>query len=138
MSSRTNPILTDSRSRPIPQYYDPNLDEYRPYVGFEPETVVVNATADGDNTIVAADPLRKIRVIAYALRGSSAAAFTAKSAATALATFTLASGERIVYVGSHDVPAFETEINEALIFTNAAGLDVVGHLTIVRVPETYS
>lgn len=94
---------------------------------------LVNATADGDNTILAAVASKKIRVLAYSLSVSLTGTITVKSAATEKAKLSLTTGTPAPFAGSLYTPAFETGVNEALIVNNPAGVDTFGHITYIEV-----
>ncbi len=90
----------------------------------------VNATADGDNTVVAAVSGKKIRVINYTLSATAAGACTVTSGAggATLAKFQFAANGGAVFEGNVDSPAFETASGAALVFNNAVGQDILGHI----------
>ena len=92
----------------------------------------VNASADGDNTVVAAVAGKKIRVLGYNLTSRTAGLLTIKSSTTStLAELDLVADTAVPYSGP--APAFETVAGELLNFNVAAGVDVVGHLTYVLI-----
>lgn len=93
----------------------------------------VNASTDGDNTVVAAVAAKKIRVLGYNLTSRTAGLLTIRSAAAGaiLAELDLVADTPVPYSGP--APAFETAAGELLNFNVAAGVDVVGHLTYVFV-----
>lgn len=93
----------------------------------------VNATADGDNTLVAAIVGRKIRVINYVLYASAtgAANFTSGAGGTVLARCLPAVNGGASFAGDENSPAFETAAGAALVLNNGAGVDILGHLTYV-------
>lgn len=94
----------------------------------------IAATADGDNTVVAAQGTgKKIRVLGYVLNANAAGTVQWKSGATAKSgAMQFAAG------GSLTAPMcepstgafwFETAANEALVITTAVGQDALGHVT---------
>lgn len=94
----------------------------------------VNATADGDNTLVAAPGAKKqIVVLGYQFRFIGAGAFTVRSGAAGtihLEEVGVASpGQRNSYPGTVDGPAFVCDENTALVVNNFATGDTLGHLT---------
>ena len=92
----------------------------------------VNASTDGDNTVVAAVAAKKIRVLGYALTSRTAGLLTIKSSTTStLAELDIVADTPFTYDGP--APAFETVAGELLNFNVAAGVDVVGHLAYVLI-----
>lgn len=94
----------------------------------------VNATSDGDNTLVAAPAEnRRIVVLGYQLRFVGAGAFQVKSGAAGsvhLDEIGVASpGTRLSYSGTLHGPAFECDAGLALVVNNFATGDTLGHLT---------
>jgi hypothetical protein len=102
-------------------------------------TVAVNATADGNNTVVAAPGAnKKIVVLGYQLRmvgavGGEAITVRSGTAGTIhLSELAAATpGARIAYAGDNEGPAFVCDENALLNINTAAGGDVLGHLTYV-------
>lgn len=94
----------------------------------------VNATADGDNTIVSGVASKKLRVLGYMLVLTAAGTVQFKSATTTIkGRLRAAADGGASYAGGVDAPAFETDTAEAIVFNNPAGVDVVGHLTYIEV-----
>jgi hypothetical protein len=96
----------------------------------------VNATADGDNTIIAAVAGKKLRVLGYALVATAAGTISVQDSAGSpaiLAQFPLAANGGVSYGGGFDAPAFETPVGNGLEINNPAGVDTLGHLTYVEV-----
>jgi hypothetical protein len=98
------------------------------------QSAVIAATADGDNTVVAATSGKKIRVLGYGLSTTTAGTVQWKSGASTAKSgameFVDAGG---IAPGTFD-PAgggfwFETAAGEALVLSTSAGLDANGHLT---------
>jgi hypothetical protein len=99
------------------------------------QSVAVSATADGDNTIVAAAGAgKKIRVLGYGLSINAAGTIQWKSGAS-----TAKSGAMEFVDGGGIAPGtfdpggggfwFETAANEALVLSTSTGVDALGHLT---------
>ena len=98
--------------------------------------VRVNATSDGDNTVIAAVVGKKIRVIGYAIVASAAGTVTIQdSQGTPVihASFPLAANGGVSYAGSIDAPAFETAEGFGVEISNGAGVDTLGHMTYIEV-----
>jgi hypothetical protein len=97
-------------------------------------SAVISAASDGDNTIVAAQGTgKKIRVIGYVLNVNAAGTVQWKSASTAKS-----GAMEFVDGGGMVAPLidpqsgafwFETAANEALVLTNAVGVDALGHVS---------
>lgn len=104
----------------------------------------VNATADGDNTLVAAPGAGlRILVLGYQLRFVGAGAFVVKSGAagtTHLDEVGVASpGTRLSYSGNDaDAGAWLGDENAALVVNNFATGDTLGHITYRIVPANYA
>lgn len=102
----------------------------------EPKFARVNATADGDNLIVAAVATKRLRVISYALVVSAAGTITIQDTAGApviFAQFPLAANGGISYAGGLDAPAFESGPGLGIEINNPVGVDTLGHITYVEV-----
>jgi hypothetical protein len=91
----------------------------------------VNATADGDNVVLAAVTGKKLVILGYQIQAiTTAGVVTIKdSAAGVKATFDLAARQAVSYQGSSEAPAFETPTSEGLLINTQASQDVLGHLT---------
>jgi hypothetical protein len=99
-----------------------------------PKFVEVEATADGDNTLIAAVAGKQIRVLAFALTVSIAGTITLQDTDnTDLATFVLPASGGVSFAGTNEAPAFETAQGKGLEVTNPAGLDTLGFITYVEV-----
>lgn len=95
----------------------------------------VNATADGDNTIIAAVGGKKIRVLGYALTVTAAGTITlqdTQATPVIAAQFSLAAQGGVAYAGGLDAPAFETASGFGLEINNPAGVDTLGHITYLE------
>jgi hypothetical protein len=92
---------------------------------FYPKFVRVNATADGDNTIIAGVPGKKVRVLGYAITiGGGAGIVTFQDTAASpniFATFSLPANGGVSYSGNHRCPAFETAQGPASRSTTPPG-----------------
>jgi hypothetical protein len=98
--------------------------------------VRVNATADGDNTVISAVGGKKLRVLGYALVVTAAGTITIQDSAgspAVLAQFPLAANGGVSYSGGLDAPAFETPSGNGLEINNPAGVDTLGHLTYIEI-----
>lgn len=98
--------------------------------------VRVNATSDGDNTVVAAVASKKIRVLGYNLTVTGAGTVLMQDTAgtpVVHASFIMPANGVISYAGGPLAPAFETAAGAGLEISNPAGVDTLGHLTYVEV-----
>jgi hypothetical protein len=98
------------------------------------QSVALAATADGDNTVIAAQGTgKKIRVLGYALNINAPGTVQWKSNTTALsgAMEFVDGGGLVAPMCDPSIGAFwfETAANEALVITNATGVDSLGHVT---------
>lgn len=97
--------------------------------------VRVNATADGDNTVVAAVSGKKLRVIGYAISATAAGVATFQDTAgtpVVFASFPLAANGGVVYDGGPECPAFETASGAGIEINCATGQDITGHMTYLE------
>lgn len=94
----------------------------------------VNATADGDNTVVAAVASKKLRVLGERLTSTGAGTIQWKSGGgTVLDRFiSTGNGSGWSYPGGVDAPAVETVSGEALLLNNPAGVDTVGRISYIE------
>lgn len=96
----------------------------------------IEATADGDNVIVAAVTGTKIRIIAFALTVTAAGTITLQdTAATPVvhAKFGLAANGGVSYAGGVTAPAFETAVGTGFEINNPVGVDTLGFVTFQEV-----
>ncbi len=93
----------------------------------------VNATADGENTVISAVTGKRIVVLGYALNLNAAGVITVKDGTSTFASFEFTDGGGCSYAGSVDCPAFKLNEGKALVIENAAGVDTLGHITYVLV-----
>jgi hypothetical protein len=99
------------------------------------EFVRVNATADGDNTVITGRSNERIVVLGYALNVNAAGVITLQDSAgspAVFASFELVDGGGVSYAGSPECPAFAVTAALNLEVSNAAGVDTLGHITFVR------
>lgn len=101
------------------------------YESAEEKYVRVNATADGDNTLITnSDPDKAIVVLSYALNVNAAGVVTLQdsSASPAIyASFELTDGGGVSYGGPR--AAFKVAKGKNLEVSDAAGVDCLGHIT---------
>lgn len=92
----------------------------------------VAATADGDNTLIAAPGAnQQIKVLGFVLNNATTAGLSIlKSGAsgTEHARLDLALRDAVPYAGDESVPAFECDKGAALVANNATGVDLLGFL----------
>lgn len=95
----------------------------------------INVSASGDNTVVAADATRKIKVLQYTLIGAGAVNVTLKSGAgTSLSgAMSLAANGGIAtpFVAPAEGHLVETAINQALVFNLSSAVSVTGHMVYI-------
>lgn len=92
----------------------------------------VNATSDGDNTVIAAVAGKSILVLGYAINANAAGVVTLQDSAgtpNVFATFEFTDGGGATYTGGWDCPAFQVAVGNAFEISNAAGVDCTGHIT---------
>lgn len=98
--------------------------------------VSVNATADGDNTIIAGVGGKKIRVLAYVLAGTLAGTYVLQDTAGSPNIFGRirvgADGGGASFAGSVFGPAFETIAGNGVEINCPAGGDMLGHMTYME------
>jgi len=96
---------------------------------------VVNASASGSNTVVAAVANKRIRVLSYVIIAAGDVSVTWQSASTAISgVMALAANGGAAPAAGQAVPAgligqFETNQGEALTMNLSAAIAVGGHLT---------
>lgn len=99
--------------------------------------VRINATASGDNVILAAVASKKIRVLGYAFTASAAVAAnfqdTQATPVVHAGPFDLAANGGVSYAGGLDAPAFETGVGFGLEMNLGAVANVRGHLSYQEV-----
>lgn len=92
----------------------------------------ISAASNGDNTLVAADATRKIKVQSYVIVAAGTVTTTFKSNATALTgamPLVVNSGVACPPVKPTDGSYFQTAVNEPLILTLSGAVAVAGHLS---------
>lgn len=98
---------------------------------------VVNASASGSNTIVAAVSNKRIRVLSYVIIAAGAVTVTWQSASTAISgPMALAANGGAAPAAGQAVPAgligqFETNQGDALVISLGAAVSVAGHITYI-------
>lgn len=96
----------------------------------------VNATADGDNAVIAAVAGKRIRVIGYALTNKTTAGTVAlqDTAGTPVvhAELNFALNGPVAYDGGLSAPAFETAVGTGVGISNGTGVDTLGHITYIE------
>jgi hypothetical protein len=98
--------------------------------------VRINATSDGDNTIISGVTNKKIRVLGYALTVTTAATITIQDTAGSpniFAQFSLAAQGGVSYSGGIMCPAFETLAGNGVEINVNTGQDCLGHMTYQEV-----
>jgi hypothetical protein len=94
----------------------------------------INATADGDNTLVPGVAGGKIKVLAYVMTVTAAAnpvIFKSGAAGTEHARFSLPANGGVVAPGDGVNTLFECDSGAGLVSNNPTGVDVLGHLTYI-------
>jgi hypothetical protein len=102
---------------------------------FELKFARINATADGDNVVVAAAGVpatKSIYVLGYALNVNAAGVVTWQDTANvAVASYEFVDGGGASFAGSFDCPAFKLPPGTGLELSTAAGVDGLGHITYI-------
>jgi hypothetical protein len=95
----------------------------------------VNATADGDNSVIAAVGGKKLRVLGGRITCTGAGTISFKTGGGGVIDrfISSANGSGFADNGGVDSPLFETVSGEALLLNNPAGIDSVGRLTYIEV-----
>ena len=100
-------------------------------------SIRVNATSDGDNTVVAAPGAGlSIRVLGFVLTGQTTAGTAlvrSGAAGTVHADLSLGTSGGVDFSGDEREPAFTCDTNTALVINNSAGLDTKGMVVYVIV-----
>lgn len=95
----------------------------------------VNATSDGDNTVVAAVTApKRIYVLGYTINVNAAGVVTWQSTEgtpTVVASYEFVDGGGASFAGSFDCPAFALPPGTGLELSTAAGVDGLGHVTYI-------
>lgn len=96
----------------------------------------VNATSDGDNTVITGTSGFKIRVLGYNVTANAAGVVSFQDSASSAVTFgsfeLLDSGSHS-YAGSFECPAFDVTSGLNLEVNCATGVDLLGHVTYVLI-----
>lgn len=96
----------------------------------------INATSDGDNTVVTGTSGYKIRVLSYAVNANAAGVIAFQDSAgspVVAASFELTDGGGVSFAGGLEAPAFEVASGLNLEINTAAGVDALGHVSYVLV-----
>lgn len=101
--------------------------------GCTPTFLSVSVANSGDNTLVAADAAKKIRVLQYVYVVSGAVTVTWKRASTAMSGAMAIAANGGVGCTFCPVGLFETAANEALIMNLSGAVQVSGHLVYIKV-----
>ena len=97
----------------------------------------INATLDGNNTIIAALANTQLFILGYAFAVTLAGTVTlqdSQGAPVVHASFPLATNGGISYAGEGGAPAFEIAEAFGFVINNPAGVDTLGHVTYVVRP----
>ena len=95
----------------------------------------INATADGNNTVIAAVANTQLLILGYALAVTLAGTITlqdTQGTPAVHASFPLATNGGISYAGESGAPAFEIAVGQGFVINNPAGVDTLGHVTYVE------
>ena len=98
--------------------------------------VRVNATADGDNSIISGVTGKKIRVLGYVITVTTAGTVTMQDTAGSpniFAQFSLLAQGGASYAGGLMCPAFETLVGNGVEINTQTGQDCLGHMTYIEV-----
>jgi hypothetical protein len=94
----------------------------------------INATSDGDNTVVTGKSGFKIRVLGYSVTANAAGVIAFQDSAASpviFASFEEADSASHSYAGTFESPAFDVTSGLNLEVTNAASVDTLGHVSYV-------
>ena len=97
----------------------------------------ISASSSGDNTVVAAVPNRRIKVLNYVAIAASDVSAKWKSGSTDISgAMAFAANGGVAPVGGPNtpvgmVPLFQTEQGEALVLNLSGAISVAGHLAYV-------
>jgi hypothetical protein len=100
-----------------------------------PEFARINATSDGDNTVITGAAGQKIVVLGYSINVNAAGVVTWQDSAVSpviFASYEFVDGGGASYAGTADAPAFEVTEGLNLELSTAAGVDGLGHITFER------
>lgn len=96
----------------------------------------INATSDGDNTVVTGTTGFRIRVLGYSVTANAAGVIAFQDSAASpviFASFEEADSASHSYAGSFECPAFDVTSGLNLEVTNASSVDTLGHVTYVLI-----
>jgi hypothetical protein len=93
------------------------------------QNAVIDTASSGDNTIVAADATKKIKVVSYSIVVSAAVSVRWKSGATSKSgAMAFAANGGIALAGNVNAPLFETAVNNALVLNLGSANQASGHV----------
>ena len=105
------------------------------FTGLPRKFARINATADGDNVVIAAVGNDEyIVVLGYAINVNAAGVTTLQDTTASpniAAVFEFVDGGGANYAGNDECPAFALAKGTGLEVSNAAGVDTTGHVTYV-------
>ncbi len=104
--------------------------------GFGLNYARINATSDGDNTVIEGVTGKKIVVLGYALNVNAAGVVKFQDTAgtpVVAAEFEFTDGGGATYTGGPHCPAFELAAGVGLEVNCATGVDGLGHLVYVLI-----
>lgn len=100
------------------------------------EFVRINATSDGDNTLITGASGQKIRVIGYSVNVNAAGVVAFQDSAGSpviFGSFEFVDGGGASFAGTPECPAFDVTEGLNLEINTAAGVDALGHITFQRI-----
>ncbi len=92
----------------------------------------VNASADGDNTVITGKAGKLIRVTGFVLVVTAAGLvriLDGSAAQPEYARWTFAANGGAAYAGGPEAPAFDIAVGQDLVINNAASVDTTGFIT---------
>ena len=99
-----------------------------------PHYLAISVSTLGDNSLVAADPSNKIRVLSYVITASGSVNGKWRSGTTDISGLLYMTADTGASVAFSPVGHFETAKNQALQLNLSAGTAVGGHLVYILVP----
>lgn len=103
---------------------------------YEIKHVRVNATADGNNTVISAVTGKKIRILSYVITATAAGTVSFTDGTNTYAAFSLAANGGVSYAGGSApgaAPAFEVAVSSNFVINTQTSQDVLGHITYSEV-----
>lgn len=94
----------------------------------------VAADGIGDNTVIAAVPGKKLRILGYLLVSSLGLSVTLKSSGGKLLSgaMSISTNQSLSYSGGFEAPATETDVGEAFVVNNSILANVRGHVAYIE------